>query len=111
MDKKTEFKAFKLEMKDMNDEAGTFDGYAAVFGNVDEVGDRIEKGSFLRSINSRGGIFPLMFSHRYQDPAIGKAILSEDAYGLLAKGTLFKDKIDRAREVYTNMKEGVSNSM
>ena len=107
----SEYKNFKFEMKEMNDSKGTFEGYAAVFNNVDEVEDVIEKGAFLRSINSRQGSFPLLFSHLYHEPSIGKAIFSEDSYGLLTKGALFIDRMDKAKNIYLNMKEGVCNSM
>ena len=43
-----EYKSFKLKLKNI-DEQGTFEGYASVFGNVDPVGDIVEKGSFQKN--------------------------------------------------------------
>ncbi|MFC3097370.1 HK97 family phage prohead protease [Alteraurantiacibacter palmitatis] len=47
---------------DEGEEARTFEGYGAVFGNVDSYGDVIEKGAFRKSIAEakKSGIWPAM---------------------------------------------------
>jgi len=110
-----EFKSFNFEFKELQED-GTFTGYTSIFGNIDGGSDRVFKGSFLRSINARNsskyeGYFPVLFSHLYKDPAIGKAKFEEDDNGLLTHGKLFIDVWDKAKGIYYNMKEKVSNSM
>jgi phage head maturation protease len=39
-----------FEIKSFDDEAGTFEGYGAVFGNVDSYGDIIVKGAFANHL-------------------------------------------------------------
>ena len=39
-----------FEIKAINDEDGTFEGYGSVFGNIDADGDVIEPGAFSKSL-------------------------------------------------------------
>jgi uncharacterized protein len=111
-EKKIEFKTFNFEVKGMDEVKGTFEGYASVFGNVDNGGDIVEHGAFTRTINSRGDKpFPILFAHQYREPAIGSASLSEDSLGLKVLGTLFIDRMQKAKDIFFNMKDRVSNSM
>jgi len=113
--KKPEFKAFNLEVKEMKDD-GSFTGYTSIFGNVDSGNDRVHKGAFLRSINAReqskfNGFFPVLFAHDYHRPAIGQAKFKEDDKGLFTFGKLFIDVWEDAKGIFYNMKNLVSNSM
>ena len=45
---------FELEEKGLDLEQGTFAGYAAVCGNLDDGGDIIDYGAFKKTIEERG---------------------------------------------------------
>ena len=73
-------------------EAGEFEGFAAVFGNVDLGNDVVEKGAFLESLAEwkAAGQLPLLtFRHDFGD-VIGDLIeLNEVDEGLFARGKLW----------------------
>lgn len=108
MDKKT----FQLEIKAIEDD-GTFEGYAATFGNVDYHGDVIEKGAFKRTLDhlrrSKKAL-PILWQHRMDEP-IGRAEeLREDERGLYIKGRLVLETA-RGREAYALLKAGVLSGL
>lgn len=105
-----ELKSFPLrEVKAIDDAdvPGTFEAIVAVFGNVDEGGDRIEKGAFARTLAEKG-LPPIVWSHEWQVPPIGVVqSASETDEGLLIKGNLFVGPDDDhaiAKQVYTAMR-------
>jgi len=91
----------------------TFEGYGAVFGNVDAYGDIIEPGafaSFLSDAQSGKQQWPAMLSQHGgwgmsaddMTPVGVWAELSEDGKGLKVKGQLAETA--RGRDLYTLMK-------
>lgn len=70
------------------DDVGSFEGYAATFGNVDSYGDTIMKGAFIDTLKING--MPKMFVlHKSDELPIGKWISAiEDDKGLYVKGEL-----------------------
>ena len=109
MDK--EIKIFKFEVKQVDEEAGTFEGYAATFSKrPDSYGDIIDKGAFSKTIKEAGNRVKILFNHSVMEP-IGKPTeLSEDDKGLFVKGKLSLG-VQRAREVLNLMKDGVITEM
>lgn len=102
-----ETKAFGLEVKDISD-AGVIEGYASVFDNVDEGGDRIAPGAFRDSIAAsiqEGRKVKMLWQHDPSSPIGVWDGLSEDANGLLAKGSLVLD-VAAAREAHALVKAG-----
>jgi hypothetical protein len=92
---------------------GSFEGYASTFGNKDHHGDIVERGAFTESLQNRT---PKMFyNHGSGGAPIGVwDSASEDEKGLYVKGRLFIDgdhPVQRAREVYRGIKEGVIDKM
>lgn len=94
-------------------EAMTFEGYGAVFGNVDSYGDVIERGAFtayLEDVKNGKQNWPAMLSQHggwgmSSDDMTPIGIwteLSEDRTGLKVKGRLADT--ERGRELYTLMK-------
>ncbi len=67
---------------------GTFEGYAAVFGGKDAVGDIIQRGAFTSTLRTNGK--PKMFlNHKLADLPIGKyTTVAEDEKGLYLAGEL-----------------------
>jgi HK97 family phage prohead protease len=69
--------------------AGIFEGYAAVFGNVDQGGDLILPGAFAASLaqhKAAGETPPMLWQHKMDVP-IGRWLeLREDSVGLFVRG-------------------------
>jgi len=101
--KNWETKDFKFSVSDMNDELGTFTGYASIFGAVDSYGDVVEKGAFRKTIREKGQ-FPMLWSHAIDIP-IGVIKAKEDTTGLKVEGQLNLD-VQRAKEIRSLMKQG-----
>jgi len=97
-----ETKTFKFEIKEVAKD-GTFEGYCAVFDQVDLGGDVIERGAFRKTIRDNKGVFPMTWYHNVRDP-IGGAKLKEDEHGVFFKGSLNLD-VQSAREKYALMKQ------
>ena len=107
--KKLELKIDRIGAKD-NLAAGQFTGYAAVFGNVDSVGDKIIKGAFAESVKDFGdggaGI-PCYWCHETSDPEmnLGSTLeATEDEHGLFVKVQLDLDN-PKAAYAYKLLKE------
>jgi HK97 family phage prohead protease len=82
---------FRFEVKAVDDENGTLEGYASVFGGApDSYGDIIAPGAFAESLakHRREGTAPLMlWGHNATEPPIGNwTELAEDGKGLWVKG-------------------------
>lgn len=85
-----EYFACDILIKEVGD-AGTFTGHAAVTGNVDLGGDRIEPGAFKHTIAESGGRWPILMGHR-QDQLIGFSTgAEEDSKGLAVTGEFTLD--------------------
>src|ERR1035441_10553705 len=75
---KTGTAQFKMLTDAAGEPTGEVEFYAAKFGNVDLVGDRMVKGSFAKSLDEwrkSGNPIPVVFSHKWDDPfaMIGEA--------------------------------------
>jgi HK97 family phage prohead protease len=101
------------ELKLASDETGEFEGYGAVYGNVDEQGDRIDPGAFKESLaeyKSKGTMPPLYFEH---GPWLGgdrrpigvwKSV-EEDERGLVCKGKISGLNTERGKTFYELLKD------
>lgn len=89
-----------LDLKGVS-ETGEFEGYAAVFGNVDRGRDVIAPGAFSDSLSARPAAkIKMLWQH---DPGIvvGKwTEVYEDSKGLFVKGKLLLD-IPKAKEIHS----------
>lgn len=106
-----ETKIVKFEIKSLDTETGTFEGYAATFSDMpDSYGDVIEPGAFTKTIQETGKRIKVLWNHNVNEP-IGKPLeLEEDEHGLRVKAKLSLG-VQRAREVLSLMKDGVINEM
>lgn len=100
-----EHKALALQVKEVDDEAGTFSGYAAVFGNRDSYGDVIEPGAFSKTIAEKGGVFPVLWQHDPWEPIGVSSQMVEDEKGLFVEASVTKES-QRGREALALMKMG-----
>jgi hypothetical protein len=99
--KKLETKEFPFLLTKMDDDAGTFSGYASTWGTVDSYADTVEKGAFKRTLKNKKE-FPLLWSHNVDEP-IGIMTAIEDDKGLLIEGHLDLN-VRRAAEIRSLMK-------
>lgn len=87
-----EHKSFTMSLKALpeedDDEFFHFEGHAAVFGNVDEYNDVIEKGAFKESIAKK--MPKLCYQHRISEPLGILDQCYEDEKGLYVKGRMPK---------------------
>lgn len=109
-----ERKIVGFEIKDLDEEEGTFSGYAATFSKKpDSYGDIIDPGAFKRTIskaNGMGNRIKILWNHWVLEP-IGKPTkLKEDEKGLYFEGKLSLG-VQRAKEILTLMKDGVITEM
>jgi HK97 family phage prohead protease len=108
------------EFKAPADKPGVFEAVVSVFGNVDEIGDRMVFGSFARTLEERGPP-PVYHSHQWQDGPIGYSTGAEeldagddrlpndlkDFGGLFIAGQLFVEINDPyVNRIYAGMKTG-----
>jgi HK97 family phage prohead protease len=71
------------------DEAGSFSGYASVFGQIDDGGDIVMPGAFGKSLARRGRERTrLLFQHDPKEPVGIWETIVEDGFGLWVKGRL-----------------------
>lgn len=97
-------KEFSFEVKDANQEEGTFSGYASTFGNIDRVYEVVAPGAFSKSIDQfmKDGI--ICWAHDWSIP-IGKPTkILEDEHGLFVEGKLSNTSAGRDALVLLNDK-------
>lgn len=98
---------FRFELKNLDDNAGTFTGYGSVFGVQDEGQDIVLKGAFAESIAKRkqqNRPLPMLFSHDHRQPIGTYTDVKEDDYGLYVEGRFTKG-VSKAEEVRALMKD------
>ena len=102
-------KSATFELKKEPDADGEFEGYASVFGVVDQGMDVVERGAFTKSIGS-GRKVKMLWQH---DPSKVIGVwdeIREDERGLFVKGRLLKD-VALGREAMALMRAGAIDSM
>lgn len=103
--KETGFLRLKFETKAQE---GLFEGYGAVFGNIDQGGDIVMPGAFAASLKqheARGTLPAMLWMHK-QDAPIGRWLaMAEDSMGLHVKGQLNLSTA-AGREAYAHIKDG-----
>lgn len=87
------------------DEKGTFEGLAAVYGNVDLGDDVIEPGAFTKTLKEKEGKVPVLYQHDSRQP-VGMGFLEDSKEGLLIHGELVME-VPKAQESYALMKKEV----
>ena len=94
---------FDIDTKSIDD-AGSFEGFASVYGNIDEGGDIVEAGAFTKSITNQSTV-PILYQHNQKQP-IGLGRLEDTASGLKIYGDLVLD-VPEAKSAYALMRKGV----
>lgn len=111
---------FEYKFAEDKEPVGTFEGYGAVFGNIDAGGDRIEPGAFSASLLMREregrGLPPMYKMHGRalggKDDPVGLWLaMSEDSNGLYVKGKVIGLDTEQGRWTYAQLKEGALRGM
>ena len=95
------------------DDCGIFSGYASVFNELDDQGDRVLKGAFQKSIQKRAAHQQrpkMLWQHNLSEPIGTWLEIKEDDHGLRVQGQLILE-LQRAREAYALIKAGVLDSL
>jgi HK97 family phage prohead protease len=92
-------------------DAGTFEGYGSMFGNLDLGGDIVVKGAYAKTLAQRGpkGI-KMLWAHDSAQPIGIWEDLYEDDSGLFCRGRLLLE-LPKGAEVYTLMRNGVVDGL
>jgi len=106
--KKLETKEFKFMADEVDEEKGTFHGYASIFGLVDSYGDMVLPGAFKKTLKEKKE-FPMLWSHNVCEP-IGIITGEEDEKGLVVTGQLNRD-VQRGREIRSLMAQKAVNGL
>ena len=97
--------AFKLKKAE---DDGTFEGYASVFGVVDQGNDVVERGAFEKSLATRTP--KMLWQHDPSQPIGVWTEVREDNHGLFVKGQLLPD-VDKGREALALLRSGAMDGM
>ena len=101
-------KAVSLTIKREPDQDGVFEGYASVFGVVDQGMDVVERGAFRKSLGSRR--VKMLWQHDMSQPIGVWDEITEDERGLFVRGRLLKE-VDKGREAMALLRAGAIDSM
>src|SRR4051794_8972341 len=90
---------------------GAVEGYASLFGEIDQARDMVMPGAFAQTLKHRGlRKIPMLFQHDPSEPVGVWLELVEDFRGLRARGRLIPD-VARARELLALMKAGAIDGL
>jgi HK97 family phage prohead protease len=93
------------------DADGTIEGYASLFGEVDQARDMMMRGAFAQTLNARGiHRVPMLFQHDPSEPVGIWLELREDQRGLFARGRLIPE-VTRARELLSLLRAGAIDGL
>src|SRR5262245_14181343 len=90
---------------------GAVEGYASLFGVVDQARDMVMPGAFAASLARRGvRRVPMLFQHDPAEPVGIWLELREDALGLYARGRLIPE-VARSRELIALLNAGTADGL
>jgi HK97 family phage prohead protease len=104
-----EHKSVAFELKKEPDADGVFEGYASVFGVVDQGMDVVERGAFTKTLGS-GRNVKMLWQHDSAQPIGVFDVMQEDERGLFVRGRLLKG-IRQSEEAMVLMRNGAIDSM
>jgi HK97 family phage prohead protease len=93
------------------DTDGTVEGYASLFGEVDQARDMVMRGAFADTLTARGiRRVPMLFQHDPSEPVGIWLDLREDHRGLFARGRLIPE-VARGRELLSLLRAGAIDGL
>lgn len=101
-----------MEFKALDDNQGEIEGYASLFGELDNGNDIVVSGAFAKSLRKRRNhtsgqwLIPMLYGHAHQSVPVGVwNDFREDKTGLKVKGRILVESPD-ARQLYAVLKAG-----
>jgi hypothetical protein len=93
------------------DADGTVEGYASLFGEIDQARDMVMRGAFADTLALRGiRRIPMLFQHDPSEPVGIWLELREDFRGLFARGRLIPE-VARGRELISLLRAGAIDGL
>lgn len=93
------------------DPDGTVEGYASLFGEIDQARDMVMRGAFADTLARRGvRRIPMLFQHDPSEPVGIWLELREDHRGLFARGRLIPE-VARGRELLSLLRAGAIDGL
>ncbi len=93
------------------DADGVVEGYASLFGAIDQANDMVMPGAFAESLRQRDiRRIPMLFQHDPAEPIGIWLELKEDWLGLRARGRLIPEVV-RARELLALLRAGTADGL
>jgi HK97 family phage prohead protease len=90
---------------------GTVEGYASLFGAIDQANDMVLPGAFSQSLRQRDiRRVPMLFQHDPAEPVGVWLELAEDWLGLYARGRLIPE-VARANELLALLRAGTADGL
>ncbi len=90
---------------------GTIEGYASLFGEIDQARDMVMPGAFRQTLKTRGvRRIPMLFQHDPAEPVGIWLELREDHRGLYARGRLIPD-VMRGKELLALLRAGALDGL
>jgi uncharacterized protein len=90
---------------------GTVEGYASLFGEIDQARDMVMRGAFADTLAVRGASrVPMLFQHDPAEPVGVWLELREDHRGLYARGRLIPE-VARAKELLSLVRAGAVDGL
>jgi len=104
-----EHKTISFEIKALDGDGRTLEGFCAAFGNIDQVGDIIHPGAFRKTLTERGGRIKFLWQHDPTEP-IGRLVEArEDTGGLYVKAVI--SDTARGRDAIALLRDGAIGEM
>jgi HK97 family phage prohead protease len=92
-------------------EDGTVEGYASLFGAIDQARDMVLRGAFAQTLRQRPvRRVPMLFQHDPAEPVGVWLELREDERGLYARGRLIPE-VARGRELISLIRNGAIDGL
>ncbi len=93
------------------DADGTVEGYASLFGEIDQARDMVMRGAFAGTLATRSiRRIPMLFQHDPSEPVGVWLELREDHRGLFARGRLIPE-VARGRELLSLVRAGAIDGL
>ena len=93
------------------DADGTVEGYASLFGELDQARDMMMRGAFAETLSARGiRRVPMLFQHDPSEPVGIWLELREDHRGLFARDRLIPE-VARGRELLSLLRAGAIDGL
>jgi HK97 family phage prohead protease len=103
-----ENKTFTIDnLKAVDDEPRTIEGFGSIFNNIDSYGDIVLPGAFVKSIKKRKP--KMLWQHRSDMPIGAWDVVKETPEGLYLKGRIFDTQM--GNDAYTLLKGGAIDGL